>query len=368
VRRWGLLPESIELLRGSVYVPDRVAVFPPVGLGDFVAWLAFIKPLAMRYPQTSFYFAAPENLMPLYKSALGERAVLLNPMDAGFELALILNDEDVSQTPYASILLHCKNRVGMMGGRYRRHLINCGVFAKKLSGQPRHEALRHSRLLLPFGIRPCHTLQESALYCRLASPSSNEFSDGKPYVVLHLRSNGHGREWGVDQYAELAMRFHKQGVQVVLTGSESEREHIAIEWPVSERPADTQDLAGKLDIQALLKVLAGAQLVVAASTGPLHLASALGARSLGLYPARKGINLARWSPIGAMACAIQTKRCRVLRCQQTSCDCMRALPVEMVYKLAADWLMRQSDLPDRELLLETVEIEGVGYLDEYING
>ena len=104
-----------------------------------------------------------------------------------------------------------------------------------------------------------------------------------------------------------------------------------------------------------MSLLAGAELVVSASTGPLHLAAALGVRSLGLYPRRKGMNLERWMPIGARACGLQLAACPKVKCDNLDCGCMQGLSLELVETVATTWLNSISELPDVSALSAAVE-------------
>jgi ADP-heptose:LPS heptosyltransferase len=60
-------------------------------------------------------------------------------------------------------------------------------------------------------------------------------------------------------------------------------------------------MMGKLSLPELISFLNKAHFVVAASTGPLHIASALGRNTVGLYSPRKPIWPRRWAPIGKHA-------------------------------------------------------------------
>ncbi|MGB1031471.1 MAG: glycosyltransferase family 9 protein, partial [Flavobacteriales bacterium] len=58
------------------------------------------------------------------------------------------------------------------------------------------------------------------------------------------------------------------------------------------------DFTGSLDLGQLLALLNKAVGIVAASTGPLHMAAAVGTPALGLYSPKRPIFPTRWAPIG----------------------------------------------------------------------
>jgi ADP-heptose:LPS heptosyltransferase len=58
------------------------------------------------------------------------------------------------------------------------------------------------------------------------------------------------------------------------------------------------DLTGKLSLDELIAFLAHADGIVAASTGPLHIAAALGVTAVGLFPPTRPMHSGRWAPVG----------------------------------------------------------------------
>jgi lipopolysaccharide heptosyltransferase I len=105
---------------------------------------------------------------------------------------------------------------------------------------------------------------------------------GTGYVVLHAGTSGFGsfKRWPEDRWADLAVRLGAAGDVPVLTCSPAERaatERIARLSEGAARVVETSSLP------ALAEVLRGARQVVAADTGPLHLAALLDVPVLGLF-------------------------------------------------------------------------------------
>ncbi|HYD52576.1 MAG TPA: glycosyltransferase family 9 protein, partial [Gemmatimonadaceae bacterium] len=94
-------------------------------------------------------------------------------------------------------------------------------------------------------------------------------------VVLHPLSRGSGREWPLDRWRELAATLDAGRVQLVVTGS-AEEGALLREWMASLR-APVLDLTGRLSLAELIALFARVDGVVAAGTGPLHVAAAAGA-------------------------------------------------------------------------------------------
>jgi heptosyltransferase-3 len=78
--------------------------------------------------------------------------------------------------------------------------------------------------------------------------------------------------------------------------------------------------------------------LVAAGTGPLHIAAALGIHALGLFPPIKPMDPGRWAPVGVQAeFLVLNKDCQECRQLPASCQCIRALSVEAVLKRIEAW-------------------------------
>jgi ADP-heptose:LPS heptosyltransferase len=70
--------------------------------------------------------------------------------------------------------------------------------------------------------------------------------------------------------------------------------------------------------------------LVAASTGPLHLAAALGIPALGIYPPIRPMHPGRWAPVGPNARVfVKPEYCE--DCRRTGdCHCIREIPPNAV--------------------------------------
>jgi ADP-heptose:LPS heptosyltransferase len=64
------------------------------------------------------------------------------------------------------------------------------------------------------------------------------------------------------------------------------------------------NLTGKMSLDELIAFIGAADVLVAASTGPLHIAAACGIQAIGLYADRRPIHPGRWAPLGPKAVAI----------------------------------------------------------------
>ncbi len=160
-------------------------------------------------------------------------------------------------------------------------------------------------------------------------------------VVLHPGSGGSAREWPVTSFGTLAARFLKNDdVCVFVTGTDREKEKV--DEVVSLTGGKAVSLAGRLTVKELAALLEQSALFVANSTGPLHIAAALGTPVVGIYPQHTAMSARRWGP--------RTDRKRVfvpsrpldcaecLRKGAPGCECMSSISVDEVYAGARELL------------------------------
>lgn len=130
------------------------------------------------------------------------------------------------------------------------------------------------------------------------------FREGLRRVVLHPGSHGSAGNWDLERYRALADAMCCRGWDVLVTGTAKEREGMgALFFEAKSRPEQGQilDATGLFSVEGLMAVLARVDFVVAASTGPLHLAAALGTPVVGLYGDWAPVWPERWHPLGPHA-------------------------------------------------------------------
>jgi len=111
----------------------------------------------------------------------------------------------------------------------------------------------------------------------------------RPYVVVHPGASVPARTWGAEACAELVGALAASGRRVVVTGAPAERGLTA---RVAGRAG--LDLGGRTSLAELAAVLAGADCVVVANTGPAHLAAAVGTPVASLFAPT--VPAVRWRP------------------------------------------------------------------------
>ena len=236
-----------------------------------------------------------------------------------------------------------------IGTRNRwRHWLTCNRLVALSRRHSRlHEAQLNMQLLQPLGYTETPALAAVAELVRLqpTEPLAPSFSQllaarkpGQLNVILHPRSRGSAREWGLPHFGALARLLHKAGHQVFISGTQAEGEELT-DWLREYAPFIAANLTGQLSLPQFISFIAASDGLVAGSTGPLHLAAALGRHSLGLYPPIRPMHPGRWGPLGPHAGYLVFDRpdCQDCRAQPAACTCIKALEPVLVAAHIQNW-------------------------------
>lgn len=237
-------------------------------------------------------------------------------------------------------------RIGTRNRLY--HWLTCNrLVALSRRHSPLHEAQLNLQLLAPLGYTAPLTLADVAALVRLqpavALPAHLQLllaarQPGQLNVVLHPRSRGSAREWGLAHFGQLARLLHTAGHRVFVSGTAAEGQELA-EWLQEYAAYLTANLTGQLALPEFIAFLAAADGIVAGSTGPLHLAAALGRHAIGLYPPIKPMHPGRWGPLGPHADYLVFDRpdCQDCRAQPAACTCIKAIAAATVAARVGAW-------------------------------
>ncbi len=126
------------------------------------------------------------------------------------------------------------------------------------------------------------------------------------FVVIHPGSGRSAPNWAVEDYVALAARLLRdERVAVVVTGGAGERAiSAAFERLEAAAPAARPrvlDFVGQLSLRELMGVLAAGDVVVSASTGPMHVAAALRVPTVSLFCPMTACSPRLWGPLGNRA-------------------------------------------------------------------
>jgi len=162
---------------------------------------------------------------------------------------------------------------------------------------------------------------------------AGEADPGAQIVFIHPGSGGSALDWEPERFAAVANGLAAAGHRVFITGAGPDAA-VVNQVSVRLQPPVTV-LVDRYPLRDFLAVLAAGNLFIGPSTGPLHLAAALGVPTLGLFPPVRTMHPDRWGPRGIahpaprnlvpdMVCPAR-RLCREERCEHYNCmDDIRA--------------------------------------------
>lgn len=314
-------------------------------IGDVVLTLPVVGVLKNLYPDCKIFFLAKKYTNPILESSVfidviieWESIKMLPETDQIAFLKSLKIDAIIHVFPNKEIAkLARKAKIPMRIGTARRtfHLINCNKkvnYSRKKSTL--HEAQLNLKLLAPLGLKRSISIKEipqfyGLLNIQLLRPEiKNLLSKNKYNLVIHPKSKGSAREWGLDNFSKLVEILPADKFNIFVTGSADEGK--IIHGFLDKYKDRVIDLTGKIKLAELISFLYNCDGIVAASTGPLHIASALGINALGLYAPMRPIFPQRWAPVGAHAeFLVIDKKCNDCK-KSKDCFCIRSITPEQV--------------------------------------
>ncbi|OCX51231.1 glycosyl transferase family 9 [Mucilaginibacter sp. PPCGB 2223] len=190
------------------------------------------------------------------------------------------------------------------------HWLTCNKLVKlSRKNSLLHEAQLNIVLLQGLGINTVPDVVQLPDYYdfktkdKLRKEFADLFDRGKFNLILHPKSHGSGREWSLQRFSELIGLLPAERFKVFISGSEKEKA-ILKDW-IAGLPGTVVDVTGAMPLEQLVKFIAKADGLIAAGTGPLHIAAETGIHTLGLFPSIGSIHARRWGPVGKRAEFIQ---------------------------------------------------------------
>ena len=238
---------------------------------------------------------------------------------------VFINARSQSKMAWFAFLAGIKTRIGNSRRWYNFLLCNKHV-AIKHKGMESHEAEFNARFLEPIIGKLSYTKQELFDFIQLDKSKAHmpalSLPTDKTLVICHPASNGNGREWPVENFIELINISDSERYHFLLTGSKGEKE---LANKIERACPSVSNLAGKLSLNDFIALIANVDVLIACGTGPLHIAAALGIKTIGLFPPIHALNTKRWGPIFPNAINLELDKACSIQCQNNDCACMKNL-------------------------------------------
>jgi ADP-heptose:LPS heptosyltransferase len=178
-----------------------------------------------------------------------------------------------------------------------------------------------------------------------ASFRAREAPGAQTVALIHPGSGGSPLDWEPRHFADVAnVLARRPGWRVFVTGSHQDR--LAVEALAPALSPEVAVVAERFPLREFLGVVAAADLMIAPSTGPLHLAAALGPAAVGIYPPAPTMSPRRWGPRGPWTEALTPPvDCPARKfCLQQHCllyNCLEGLLPHRVAAVAVELVARR---------------------------
>lgn len=292
------------------FKPQTIAVIRTDRLGDMVLTLPMFPALRSLFPSARLILIAARYVEPLVRHLeCIDEVVYLDAQTDSLQTILRRHGVDAVFAPrpraseaWAALRAGVAVRIGS-AYRWYAPLYNRRIREHRADAQF-HEAEYNVRMIMhAFGgsmpavelvsPRPHHTRRKEAVIER-----------ARPRVIIHPGSGGSAKDWPAERFGMLARELqHRHNAEIILTGIASERELCSA--VIRECP-DAVDMCGRCDLDGMIDLIAGVDLLVANSTGVLHVATSLGTAVLGLYPSTPSMSARRWGPYSGRSAVLES--------------------------------------------------------------
>ena len=332
--------------------PNKILIVRTDRVGDVLLTTPVSTALRRAFPQAKIAWLVQPYAAPLLEHNPDVDQVLLDKGQSVGELAAMIKREQFDaaivalprwRITWALWRAGVPIRIGPASKLYSI-LFTHRLYQHRSAGK-KHEADYNLELLgplaVPFQRYPTRfVLTDAERQAARKTLESHRLSFAKPVVILHPGSGGSSARWPLARFMALGDQLQLAACDVVVTGGPGENHQSIMIDQMHRLPVFIA--AGSVSLRELAAIFSWADLVVSNSTGPLHLAVALGVPTVSVYSAIPTCHPTRWGPYPAYAEGKDDHRVFVA-------EDMAAVSVEEVWKICVQRLERRGRplcLPD----------------------
>ncbi len=189
--------------------------------------------------------------------------------------------------------------------------------------------------LPPFPVFPEQNEKSDALF------RASGWRENESMIALHPGASCPSKRWPKERFAETAKKLKEGGsFKFVIVGGGEEKE--AGDFLARELGSDALNMAGMLSLKETAALLKRCRLLISNDSGPVHLAAAVGTKTLTIFGRNQaGLSARRWKALGAGHATIQ-KNVGCVVCLAHRCtidfECLKAVEVGEVVEKATEIL------------------------------
>lgn len=273
-----------------------LTVIAPSWLGDAVMCLPALAQVRAAHPECSVTVLARHSVAPVFSMVGLGLQVRMLPAPPSLRLEARPARADAllvfPNSFYSALLARrvaARRRIGYARDR-RGWLLRPAIAVPEPGSIPRHESFYYLELARRAGLiaaLPADSAPELRVPLVPEAESVRLWRQrlgAGTLVAIHAGAASHtAKRWLPERFAEVAAALAGDGAQVVLIGSEAERELARTVRMLAARPFQIKNLAGETTLPSLAALLRAVDLVVANDSGPMHLAAAVGTPVLALF-------------------------------------------------------------------------------------
>jgi heptosyltransferase III len=333
--------------------PQNLLIVRTDRIGDVVLSLPLAAVIKKRFPSCRITLLLREYTKPLAegnphideiitlhteKGKISLRKNIYRLREKKFDTAIV-----VYPTFRSSLVIffsRIKKRIGT-GYRWYSFLFNHKTYEHRKNAE-KHELEYNLGLLEHIGIKNIPLNERSNFHIR-SNTSAREkagkilkeyFNSNNHLIIIHPGSGGSAVDLPAEKFKELIDLISRNTLaDIVITGSKDEFD--LCEYLVTGNNA--VNLSGKFNLSELIALIEKSSLFIANSTGPLHIAAALGKNVIGFYPKVVQCSAKRWGPYSQKSVIFEPeldcKKCTVEQCIKL--NCMNTIDMNNVFDKTA---------------------------------
>lgn len=333
-----------RLVKTSEKIPDtkKIAVLRANSLGDFLFMLPALEALRNTYPEAEIVLLAKKWHAAFLEDRPGpiDRVIVVPPCEGvGLEPGQQENPDELAQFFAEMKREHFDIAIQLHGGGHYSNPFVLKLGARMTVGLKAQDAAPLDRWLpyvyfqsevvrylevigllgaTPITLAPRLLTTEDDL-CE-AEHALAPIAPVGPLVALHPGANDPRRRWPVEKFAAVGDALAAEGARIVVTGTKDERDLGQSVVDSMRTPA--HNLCGRFSLGGLAGLFRSCAVVLANDTGPLHLAAAVGAATVGVYWCGNLVTAASLTRLRNRLAASWRLECPVCgtNCMQASCD------------------------------------------------
>lgn len=328
----------------------RILIVRTDRIGDVILTLPLASILKKYYPNSEITFLVREYTKPLTENNLYiDKSITLieknNKPKIFQNIKQLKNKFDVCIVAYPTFWISLilffssiKIRIGS-GYRWYSFLFNKKIYEHRKYGK-HHELEFNVNLLKSINIFEQVNKDEVDFGIQLDNSSlsriknffeENKISSESKIILIHPGSGGSAIDLPKEKMKLLVEEISKnKNFVLIITGSKLEKE-LCQSMIVNENVINT---AGEFNLNELIVLISKVDLVIANSTGPIHIAAALKKNIIGFYPKFAAVSPNRWGPYTSKAVLFQPTICDG-NCNRKKCEeinCMNSIEIGDVIK------------------------------------